>query len=50
MYTLTAENKYGERLELTHNPSYDITEIEWPLSAGGCHKQYENSWHGWGCF
>lgn len=28
MYTLTAENKYGERLELTHNPSYDITEID----------------------
>ena len=28
MYTLTAENKYGERLELTHNPCYDITEID----------------------
>ena len=28
MYALTAENKYGERLELTHNPCYDITEID----------------------
>ena len=27
MYTLTAENAYGERLELTHNPSYTITSI-----------------------
>ena len=27
MYTLTAENKYGEQLELTHNPCYDITDI-----------------------
>lgn len=27
MYTLIVENKYGERLELTHNPSYSIKEI-----------------------
>lgn len=27
MFTLTAENAYGERLELTHNPSYTITSI-----------------------
>lgn len=28
MYTLTVENKYGEQLELTHNPCYDITDID----------------------
>nr|DAS45587.1 MAG TPA: tail protein [Caudoviricetes sp.] len=28
MYTLIAENKYGEQLELTHNPRYDITDVD----------------------
>lgn len=28
MYTLIAENKYGEQLELTHNPAYVIKSIE----------------------
>ena len=28
MFTLIAQNKYGEQLELTHNPAYDITEID----------------------
>lgn len=28
MYTFTVENKYGQQLELTHNPNYDITEID----------------------
>ena len=27
MYTLIAENPYGEQLELTHNPAYAIAEI-----------------------
>nr|DAG52718.1 MAG TPA: tail protein [Caudoviricetes sp.] len=28
MYTLIVENKYGEQLELTHNPKYSITEVD----------------------
>lgn len=28
MYTLIVQNKYGEQLELTHNPAYSITEID----------------------
>lgn len=28
MYTLIAENKYSEQLELTHNPAYNITDID----------------------
>lgn len=28
MYTLIAENKYGQQLELTHNSAYSITEID----------------------
>ena len=28
MFTLIAENKYGEQLELTHNSAYDIVSIE----------------------
>lgn len=28
MYTLIAENKYGEQLELTNNPRYVITDID----------------------
>ena len=28
MYSLIAKNKYGETVELTHNPAYDITEID----------------------
>lgn len=28
MYTLIAENKYNEQIELTHNVAYDITNIE----------------------
>ena len=28
MYTLIAENKYGQQLELTHNQAYSITEID----------------------
>lgn len=28
MYTLIAENKYGEQLEITNNPRYDITDID----------------------
>lgn len=28
MYTLIAENKYGESLELTHNPKYTISNID----------------------
>lgn len=28
MYSLTVENKYGERLELTHNDSYGISNID----------------------
>lgn len=28
MFTLIAENKYGEQLELTHNESYEITNID----------------------
>ena len=27
MYTLIAQNKYGQQLELTHNPAYEIVEI-----------------------
>lgn len=27
MYTLSAENQYGERLELTHNPAYGIKSV-----------------------
>lgn len=28
MYTLIAENKYGEQLEITNNPRYGITDID----------------------
>ena len=28
MFTLIAQNKYGEQLELTHNAAYNITEID----------------------
>ena len=28
MFTFIVENKYGQKLELTHNPNYDITEID----------------------
>lgn len=28
MYTLIAENKYGEQLEITNNPRYTITDID----------------------
>lgn len=28
MFTLIVQNKYGEQLELTHNPAYSITEID----------------------
>lgn len=28
MYTLIVQNKYGEQLELTHNPAYEIVSIE----------------------
>lgn len=28
MFTLIAQNKYGEQLELTHNDAYNITEID----------------------
>ena len=28
MYTLIAENKYGEQLEITNNPRYVITDID----------------------
>lgn len=28
MYTLIAENKYGEQLELTNNPRYTISEVD----------------------
>lgn len=28
MYTLITENKYGEQLEITNNPRYDITDID----------------------
>ena len=35
MYTLIAENKYGERLELTHNANYDITNIDGLYPAEG---------------
>lgn len=27
MYTLICENKYGDQIELTHNPAYNIVEI-----------------------
>lgn len=28
MYTLIVQNKYGEQLELTHNPAYAVTSID----------------------
>lgn len=28
MYTLIVQNKYGQQLELTHNPAYSISEID----------------------
>lgn len=28
MYTLIVENKYGQQLELTHNPAYEISNID----------------------
>lgn len=28
MYTLIAQNQYGEQMELTHNPAYSIIEID----------------------
>lgn len=28
MFTLIAENKYGQQLELTHNDAYVITNID----------------------
>lgn len=28
MFSLSVRNKYGERLELTHNPAYSITDVD----------------------
>ena len=28
MFTLIAENKYGQQLELTHNSAYEVIEID----------------------
>ena len=31
MYTLIAQNKYGQQMELTHNEAYVIESIEGPV-------------------